>query len=50
MSILLHSGVAVQVWRQAAFRRHPSLVPDSQIGRLILGTCKKTYMCMTLKK
>ena len=40
MSILLRSGVAVQVWRQAAFRRHPSLVADlnSEAGELTFMT------------
>ena len=28
ISILLHVSVAVQVWPQAAFRRHPFLVAD----------------------
>jgi hypothetical protein len=28
MPILFHLHVAVQVWRQAAFRRYPSLVAD----------------------
>ena len=28
ISILLHVSVAVQVWPQAAFRRHPLLVAD----------------------
>ncbi len=28
ISILLHLGVAVQVWPQAAFRQHPFLVAD----------------------